>query len=373
MNISHHDVVIMGANHTGLTIALMLADLDLEVLVLGELVVQQQPSGRLLALAHHSLDILLPYVGDLPGQPINSILVKEGKAELLFLPNEISLENFGCMIGEFHLAKILHDKVLEHSSITIAEQEVLGWEEGNLYTANQQYNAKLFIAADGKHSRFRDWLGIEVWQKDYHQYAVVLEVQHANPHHGLAVECFLEGGPLALLPQNDAHRSSIVWTIPTEALKTVQQFSKEEWQYWLSKHAPLVYGSFTVLTEASYFPLKQVLAKEYTKDGVVLLGDAVHSIHPLAGQGYNLILRDAAALLNMVADNKRLGINLNYLPEYQKVRQADNNLMAEATDFINAVFMWRSIGVFRRFGLSALNQLPWLKKKFMQYAVGNVA
>lgn len=252
---------------------------------------------------------------------------------------------------------------------------ILNLEDG------QQILSPLLIAADGTDSRLRTQARIPVTQWRYPQTGIVCTMAHEQPHDGIAHERFLPAGPFAVLPMTDAedgtHRSSIVWTEKAALAPAMLRLSDDEFSGEMQRRFGDWYGAVRVLGERWSYPLRLLHADHYVKDRFALVGDAAHTIHPIAGQGLNLGLRDVAALAETIVDDRRLGLDygmVSTLRRYERWRRTDNVTLIAVTDGLNRLFS-NDIGpvrLVRDIGMAAVNRLPRLKRFFMQHAMGTV-
>ena len=234
--------------------------------------------------------------------------------------------------------------------------------------------ASLVIAADGTGSPLRAALGIQVRRHDYHQSSVVALVKTSAPHGNTAWQRFLPGGPLAFLPMQDGW-SSIVWTLPTAEAKRVMQLDQAAFHVELAGAFANRLGDIVDSGERECWPLHRLHAEHYVIARAALIGDAAHAIHPLAGQGVNLGLLDAAALTEVIISGRQAGRDpgaLRVLRRYERWRRGDNLLMMSAMDAINRTFSNSRppLRRFRNMGLSLVNNAGTLRQMFMRHAMG---
>jgi 2-octaprenyl-6-methoxyphenol hydroxylase len=234
--------------------------------------------------------------------------------------------------------------------------------------------APLVIAADGRKSALRTQAGIRVAEWSYKQTAISTTVAHALPHGGVAHELFLRDEPFAILPVVD-QRSNIVWIVPEARAAAYLGLSDRAFLHEIRKRFGDFLGELKIAAPRWSYPLGFLHAQTYLAHRLALVGDAAHGIHPIAGQGLNLGLRDIAALSEVLVDGARLGLDLGdpvLLARYQRWRYADNAQTAAAMDMIVRLFDARSPPVVaaRRFGLAAVNKMPRLKTFFSNQARG---
>lgn len=239
--------------------------------------------------------------------------------------------------------------------------------------------ARLVASAEGRFGTLREEAGIGARAWSYGQIAIVLVAHHERPHRGVAQEKFLPGGPFAILPMRDGaageHRSSIVWTERASIAKRLLELDAPRFNAEFTRR----FGDFLGHVEPAgprwSYPLALVHAERYVDERMVLVGDAAHGIHPIAGQGYNLGVRDIAALVEVLVDAKRLGLDIgaaDTLERYARWRRADNFTMVAATDLLNRLFSndIAPLRLARDVGLAAVNRVPPLRKFFVRHAMG---
>jgi 2-octaprenyl-6-methoxyphenol hydroxylase len=237
-----------------------------------------------------------------------------------------------------------------------------------------EISARLLVGADGARSSIREQAGIASHGWNYDQSAIVCTVAHERDHHGRAEEHFLPAGPFAILPLT-GKRSSIVWTERTQDAERIVALPDAEFHDELEKRFGLQLGDIRVIGARRAFPLGLFTARAFIGERLALVGDAAHVIHPIAGQGLNMGLRDVAALAEAVADAARLGLDIggpDVLERYQRWRRFDTMTMGVATDGLNRLFSNSSdaLRLIRDIGLGLVERMPPLKRLFIREAAG---
>jgi 2-octaprenyl-6-methoxyphenol hydroxylase len=235
-------------------------------------------------------------------------------------------------------------------------------------------SARLLVGADGARSSIREHAGIATHGWNYDQSAIVCTVAHEREHHGRAEEHFLPAGPFAILPLT-GNRSSIVWTENAREAARIVALPDDEFHDELERRFGLHLGDIEVTGARRAFPLGLFTARAFIGERLALIGDAAHIIHPIAGQGLNMGLRDVAALAEAVADAARLGLDIgapDVLERYQRWRRFDTMTMGVATDGLNRLFSNRSdvLRLVRDVGLGLVERMPPLKQLFIREAAG---
>jgi len=237
-------------------------------------------------------------------------------------------------------------------------------------------SARLLVAADGARSTIRQAAGIATHGWNYGQSAIVINVAHERDHGGRAEEHFLPAGPFAILPLK-GNRSSIVWTERTAEAERIMALPDEEFHAELEQRFKLHLGEIKVIGARRVHPLGFFVARSFVAERIALAGDAAHVIHPIAGQGLNMGLKDVAALAEVIVDAARLGLDPgseSALERYQRWRRFDTMTMGFATDGLNRLFSNRSdaLRLARDVGLGMVERMPGLKRLFIREAAGLV-
>lgn len=233
-------------------------------------------------------------------------------------------------------------------------------------------HAKLLVGADGAMSQVRQQAGIAIDREDYGQRGLVAVIQTAHSHEWTAWQRFMPTGPLAFLPLADEHHCSIVWSLPADRADAMVNLSTDRFNQQLAEALDYRLGEVKLVSERGAFPLKGMHAERYIGQRVALVGDAAHTIHPLAGQGVNLGIKDAVALAEQViAATNDLG-SQKVLRRYERARKADNVMTQKAMEgfkllFGNDMAAWRML---RNQGLNLVNQNGWVKNNLVKHAMG---
>lgn len=379
------DIVIVGAGLVGLTAALACAKKGAKVCILDQKLPNIKGDMRASAISASSFVLLknLHVIDSIVSniQAIDKIFISDsrvGRKNKLNLKFQ-NLNHKGYMIDNSILKNELLKLIKKSHGITLkAPVKILKtFTNSDKVKINLDNNlrieASLLVAADGKNSNYRKSADISVRFTHYKQSAIVTTIGHEFAHNGSAHQFFFPGGPLALLPLTK-NRSSIVWSDSSLASGAAMSLNDSDFIDELSYRINGLLGKIKLLGPRQIFPLSLQMANRYTAKRLVLVGDAAHSIHPIAGQGLNLGLRDAAALADNVALSIRKGIDLGseVIQEYEKWRSFDNNKLGITTDILNRLFSNKnsSLRIIRRLGLNGVNRSELLKTFFIEEASG---
>jgi len=392
-----HDVLIVGAGMVGLTAGCALAGAGFSVAVIDKQAPDESLSpaydGRASAIAQGSAQVFRG-IGvwdrlDHAAEPILDIRVADGHPHRgvspLFLHydhRDVGDAPFGYIIENREIRHALAAQARTLPSLTVYAPESIERLDRNGYPVvasledGRRISADLAIAADGRFSRMREWAGIRTSQLRYDQVSIVCTVHHARGHDGVAVELFLPGGPFAMLPMTE-DRSNVVWSERTALAGRYLALDDQAFLEELRLRFGDWLGEITLVGPRFSYPLGLLHAASYVDDRLILAGDAAHAIHPIAGQGLNLGLRDVAALAEVLVDARRLGLDVGgaaTLARYERWRRFDNAMLAAVTDGLNRLFSndIAPVRLVRDVGLAAVDRLPPVKRFLMRHAMGLV-
>jgi 2-octaprenyl-6-methoxyphenol hydroxylase len=245
--------------------------------------------------------------------------------------------------------------------------------------STREIEAGLLLVADGANSGLREQLGVAVEVKSYRQHAIVANVAFAQDHRGRAYERFTDDGPVAFLPllptRTGEHRAGLVWTLSPEHAEHLQDCDEMEFLTALQARFGYRLGRMTQVGDRHRYPLALVQSAEQVRNNIVVMGNAAHALHPVAGQGYNLALRDVAVLgevLAKAAKTARPMGGLDALAQYEQRQKVDQARTVQFSDKLPGLFMNPDplLGLVRDLGLSGLDILPSAKRQFVRQAAG---
>ncbi|GAA4644404.1 UbiH/UbiF/VisC/COQ6 family ubiquinone biosynthesis hydroxylase [Pontixanthobacter gangjinensis] len=388
------DLLILGGGLVGMTLALAAAKKGIS----SHVVDRADPSeltaegfdGRASAISTASWN-LFTNIGLAPrlephGSPIASIAVtdqmKPGALDFTPEPHEGTL---GRMFANRELRLALFEAASEEPLISWhARADVTARERGAhgvsaTLASGQTLRANLMIAAEGRGSPTRDDAGIVIAKWSYSHRAIIAGLTHEKSHDQVAWEIFYPAGPFALLPMLDlpdgTHRSALVWTVDEADAAGTLKLSDRAFLAEVAKRMGTMFGEITSVGPRSSYPLGFHHTAKITSDRLALIGDAAHGIHPIAGQGLNLGLRDVGALVDVLAEGMRLGLepgDAQLLAKYERWRGLDSFMVALATDGLTRLFgvPGKTASAARRLGMAGVQRTPILKNWFMDEARG---
>ena len=386
------ELIVVGGGLSGLTLAIACAAAGIEVAVIDRedpaAMVDEPFDGRATAIAHGSQQVLegiglWPLV-EAEAEPILEIRVADGESPLFLHYDHRDL-------GDVPLGYIVENRVLRRALIARARElpslrhlAPLSVEHVERDAASatallgdgRRLKGELVAACDGKNSPLRRAAGIRTIDWTYPQTGIVCTVRHELPHRGVAVEHFLPAGPFAILPMT-GQRSSIVWTERADLAPEILALDEAGFAGELARRFGDFLGEIEVTGPRWSYPLSLLHAERYTAPRLALVADAAHVIHPIAGQGLNLGIRDIAVLAELIVDQRRLGLDIGgpeLLRRYERWRRFDNVTLAAVTDGLNRLFSnaLPPIQLMRDLGLAAVDRLPPLKRLLMRHAMGTV-
>jgi 2-octaprenyl-6-methoxyphenol hydroxylase len=385
------ELLIAGGGLTGLLLGLTCAGAGLPVAIVD----RQQPvtvlaetfDGRTSAIAYGSRNVLNG-IGLWPdvaaaAEPILEIRVADENSPLYlhYDHRELGSDNpLGYIVENRVLRRALIERVTSIPNLSFIAPLAVDAVSNSPFAATARLSdgrlirARLVAAADGQNSPLREKAGIRTIAARYPQTSIVTTVWHARPHRGIAVEHFLSAGPFAILPMTE-NRSSIVWTERAELAPRLIALPDAAFAAELAARFGDFLGAVEPIGPRWSYPLTLLLAEEYIAPRLALVGEAAHVIHPIAGQGLNLGIRDVAALAELVIDARRLGLDIgdeSVLERYQHWRRFDVLALAAVTDGLNRLFSNSvpPLRLARDVGLAAVNLVAPLKRLLMRDAMG---
>ncbi|MDA5192436.1 UbiH/UbiF/VisC/COQ6 family ubiquinone biosynthesis hydroxylase [Govanella unica] len=390
------DVIISGGGMAGLTLALALGQSGLKVAAIDREAPAHQLDpvfdGRASAIALAGVRLfqgigLWPHVAA-HATPIDDIRITDRNSLLHVhfdhraLPAGQNAEPLGMMLENRHIRTGLQAALDACPQVTLfAPDSALNVTRGPArvevtLASGQRLQAPLIVGAEGRNSSLRETAGIPVHDFPYDQIGIVVTAEHEKPHGNIAHERFLAGGPFAILPIS-GNRSSIVWTERTATAKALLSLDSRGFEAELQKRFGDFLGAVHVSGPRWSYPLTLHMVPRATDLRLALIGDAAHGIHPIAGQGLNLGLKDVAALAEAIVDAARIGQDLgspDVLARYERWRRFDTVTLSFVTDLLNRLFMVEAapLSLVRKLGLGLVNRLPAAKTLFMDHARGTM-
>ncbi len=400
------DVIISGGGLVGLTTALALQSAGLDVCVVDALPFETQLAsafdGRSSAIAFANMRMLRALgvadrLGDNKG-PINQILVSDGRPHdglrhggpgpflLHFDADEFTGpeagEPLGWMVENRHMRMALLDEARSRDHLTLIDTvrtqafDFTGVMAKAILDNGQVLSAPLIVGAEGRNSPARKAAGIRTHGWGYNQWGVVATVAHEQPHQGIAHEYFLPHGPFAILPL-PGNRASLVWTETPAAAKYLKTAPDDFFAAELERRFGTFLGELTPAGPRWAYPLTLMVVGKYIAPRLALVGDAAHGMHPIAGQGFNAGIRDAAALADVLAQTLRAGLDIAdpiALERYQQWRRFDNTSLLAATEGFVRLFSndLTPIRLLRGLGMAAVDKIGPARRFFAREAGGGV-
>ncbi|WP_339348967.1 FAD-dependent monooxygenase [uncultured Alteromonas sp.] len=405
----HADIAIVGGGIVGLTLAAALKDAPCRIAIINKGLIDQplgdKPGARVSAINQANISALKnadvwQHIDASRANPYNAMHVwdKDSFGDIHFAGKDIHFagkdthfagkdtggelesDTLGVIIENQALINGLAHSVLKQDNVVVIDttiERVLSSPQQNMLMLENgdALSCRLLVGADGANSFVRKQANFPITFRDYEHTAIVANIRTQQPHENVARQAFTPTGPLALLPMRDPNVCSIVWSQTPDAAKTLQGYSDSEFCNALVAASNNTLGLVSLETSRTAFPLTMRYAREWAKDGIVLVGDAAHTIHPLAGQGANLGMQDALALATLLGtlleEQKDIG-QLRYLRPYERARKTEAMKMIAAMDGFKFLFDGNDPlkKLIRGVGLAATDKLSAVKQAFVSHAMG---
>ena len=389
------DIIIVGGGLNGSLMAIAAANIGFSTIVLdskendGSL--ENRFDGRSYALALSSvrllknLDIFEEIIDK--SQPILDIKILDGKLvqgpsqfSLHFDNNEIHDGPMGQMVEDRFIRKALFTKISKNEQIDYKfNSKVTEHKNQSGYISvtlnnGKKLNTRLLVGADGRNSELAKRAEIKKLGWKYNQSALVCAIEHETEHNGIAWQYFLPSGPLAILPMT-GKRSCIVWTEQNINAKAINLFDETKYTEILAARLGNFLGKFKIIGDRHSYPLELSIADRFIDERLALIGDAAHSVHPIAGQGLNAGFKDIAVLAHIIQDAHHRGEDLGslgVLKRYEEWRRFDSVQLAYSTDLFNKLFSNENdaLRLARNIGLKLLDSIPVAKRNIIKEAAG---
>ena len=389
------DIIIVGGGLNGSLMAIAAANIGFSTIVLdskdNEASVENRFDGRSYALALSSVRLLknLNIFKDIidKSQPILDIKILDGKLvqgpsqfSLHFDNNEIHDGPMGHMVEDRFIRKALFTKINKNEQIDYKfNSKVTEHKKQSGYISvtldnGKKLDTKLLVGADGRNSELANRAEIKKSGWKYNQSALVCAIEHEADHNGVAWQYFMPSGPLAVLPMT-GKRSCIVWTEQNANAKAINLFDETRYTKILAARLGNFLGKFKIIGDRHTYPLELSIADQFIDERLALIGDAAHSVHPIAGQGLNAGFKDIAVLAHIIQDAHNRGEDLGslgVLKRYEEWRRFDSAQLAYSTDLFNKLFSNENeaLRLARNIGLKLLDSIPVAKRNIIKEAAG---
>ena len=389
------DIIIVGGGLNGSLMAIAAANIGFSTIVLdskdNEASAENRFDGRSYALALSSVRLLknLNIFKDIidKSQPILDIKILDGKLvqgpsqfSLHFDNNEIHDGPMGQMVEDRFIRKALFTKINKNEQIDYKfNSKVTEHKKQSGYISvtldnGKKLDTKLLVGADGRNSELANRAEIKKSGWKYNQSALVCAIEHEADHNGVAWQYFMPSGPLAVLPMT-GKRSCIVWTEQNANAKAINLFDETRYTKILAARLGNFLGKFKIIGDRHTYPLELSIADRFIDERLALIGDAAHSVHPIAGQGLNAGFKDIAVLAHIIQDAHHRGEDLGslgVLKRYEEWRRFDSAQLAYSTDLFNKLFSNENeaLRLARNIGLKLLDSIPVAKRNIIKEAAG---
>ncbi len=387
----HVDIGIVGGGIVGLTLAAALKESSLSVAIIDKhplsTALGEKPAARVSAINQANIAALqtLDAWAHLQKDRANSYVAmhvwdKDSFGDIHFSCEEMGSDALGVIVENQALINALAQSVESQSNVQVFEsgiERVLSGPNQNMvmFDNNDAFSCRLLVGADGANSFVRQQAGFPITFKDYEHTAIVANIKTALPHENVARQAFTPTGPLALLPMAEPNVCSIVWSQTPDAAAKLAAMSDSDFCNALTAANGSILGTTALEAQRSAFPLTMRYAREWAKDGIALVGDAAHTIHPLAGQGANLGMQDALALAELLVqlsnEGSDIGLHKNLRP-YERSRKTEAMKMIAAMDGFKLLFDGDDPlkKLIRGVGLAATDKVGAIKQAFVSHAMG---
>ncbi|WP_417697824.1 FAD-dependent monooxygenase [Psychromonas sp.] len=386
-----YDVTIVGGGMVGLTLARCLANSTLSIAIIESkqpVALAAEPENRVSALSYASKTLFdnLDVWSQLNAQRVTpyhqmQVWEKDSFGKIAFDAKQVNQSDLGYIVENTNLQQALLASVQKQANVSFfcpdaLQNMAIGDGEAWLtLESGKQLTSKLVVAADGANSWVRQQLNIPLTQWDYQHNAIVATIKTGEPHQACARQIFTAQGPLAFLPLYDQQTSSIVWSLPPEQASLLMALDDQAFNQVLARTFDNRLGLCEVQGKRHSIPLTMRYARDFAKHRVALIGDAAHTIHPLAGQGVNLGLLDAACLAEEILKQVEQG---NDIGLYQNLRHFERWRKTEATEMIASMELLKQLfdgdnpvkKVLRDAALLIADTISPLKKQFIKQAMG---
>lgn len=388
------DIAIIGGGFAGLSTALSLSDISPEISIAliekTDFLAKQRPSdGKNFAISNNSIKLfqkinIWDNLKNKAGKIKNIAISDKNSPFYLYFNSDIldNKEQMGVMLKSHDIYNELCQRIKTQKNITIfapnSYQDIhFDNKESNvIFDDSSKISAKLIIIADGRKSYFRKKFQIETNYKHYDQTALVFDIEHSKDHQNIAYEKFFPEGAFAILPLKEQNKSSIVWMVKTALKDIYLNFDKENLTHQLMKKIADDLGQVEIKNNILSYDLELIYPKEYFYKKAILIADAAHAIHPIAGQGFNLGIKDIIILTDLIENNFKSGEDINsneLIAKYNKSAKFEAKKMILATDNLDKLFSNNilPVKIARDLGLAITEKIPKLKKLFIKMAGGN--
>ncbi|MFY8326575.1 FAD-dependent monooxygenase [Pseudoalteromonas sp. ZZD1] len=382
-------VCVVGGGCVGLTLALGLAKANVSVVVIDAAAKQQLPGDdyglrvSALSLASQALFESLnvwPQITALRARAYTHMDVRDQDSfgKIAFNSDELDLPQLGHIVENDIIRYALINELEKHSQATLmfeTRYQQIHQSENDVFVtleSGEPIIAKLLVAADGANSSIRKQFNLPITFKDYDHNAVVATVKTAEPHNNTARQVFLPTGPLAFLPLTDKHAHSIVWSTSPEHCQSLLAMDDADFNKAVMAALDGQCGLCEIQSQRAAFPLKMRYAQQWVAGKVVLIGDAAHTIHPLAGLGMNLGLKDASYLIELLSEQQDDFASARTLRDYERTRKLDAQKHIAMMQGLKELFAGTHPvkKLIRGVGLSMVDNLGPIKQLFAKQALG---